>query len=269
MYETVVARPGPALRGLVASFVGYRFAGLPPGTHLATPSPWLTVVLGLDGPTCMAQMPDPRQPAAALDALVGGLHTQPGLVAHDGGAEGVQLELTPAGACALLGLPAAELGALVLPLSELLGAGDELVARLRAVSGWPARFAVLDDVLGRCVDRLDGADPRLQRAWQALTASPVRVGDVAAAVGWSRRHLAETFAREYGVAPKTDCSPGAVRPLPHDAGRAPKTRLADLAASCGYADQGHLAREWVQFAGLPAVGLAPAGTAPFVQDSQG
>ncbi len=157
----------------------------------------------------------------------------------------------------------------MLPLSELLGAGDELVTRLRAVSGWPARFAVLDDVLGRRVDRLRAADPRLQRAWQALTAGPVRVGDVASAVGWSRRHFAETFAREYGVTPKT-----AARLARFDRSRtglavAPKTRLADLAASCGYADQGHQAREWVRFAGCPPSVWRQQEQLPFVQDSPG
>ncbi len=267
--ETVPARPGPALRGLVSGYVGYRFAGLPAGTHLAMPSPSLTVVLGLDGPTRLARMPDPAQPGAALDALVGGLHTGPGLVAHDGAAEGVQLELTPAGARALLGLPTAELGQLVLPLDDLLPSAGELLTRLRAAPAWPARFAVLDDVLGRRVDRLAPADPRLQRAWQALTGGPARVADVAAAVGWSRRHLGERFAREYGVGPKT-----AARLARFDRSRsrlvaAPATRLADLAASCGYADQAHLAREWGQLAGCPPSTWRRQEQLPFVQDSGG
>ena len=50
-----------------------------------------------------------RQPPAAYDALIGGLQTAPALISHTGRQWGVQLTLTPLGARAFLGLPAAAL----------------------------------------------------------------------------------------------------------------------------------------------------------------
>ena len=55
----------------------------------------------------IAAHPDPGQPADRYDVLVGGLHTTPAVVTHDGSWSGVQLGLTPLGARSLLGVPAA------------------------------------------------------------------------------------------------------------------------------------------------------------------
>ncbi len=258
--ESAVARPGPALTGLVTRYVGYRYEGLRPGTHLGMPSPSLTVVLSLAGPTRTVAMPDPAQSPADLTALVGGLHTRPAVIAHDGTAYGVQLELTPAGARSLLGLPTAELGALVLPLEDLLPLGP-LLDRMREAPTWPERFALLDDALSRRAGRLRPVDPVLARAWDRLATGRVRVADIAAEVALSRRHLGERFRQEYGLAPKT-----LARVARFDRSRtllqsAPR-RLADVAAVCGFADQAHLARDWNDLVGVPAVGLAGRRGAP-------
>lgn len=58
------------------------------------------------------------------------------------------MALTPLGARAVYGMPAAELARRLVPLDELLGAlAVELSDRLRAPSTWAARFAVLDEPL--------------------------------------------------------------------------------------------------------------------------
>ena len=58
---------------------------------------------------------------------------------------GLQLDLTPAGARALLGCPAGALASLDVRLEDVLGpAGTELVERVCSVQGWPQRFAVLE-----------------------------------------------------------------------------------------------------------------------------
>jgi AraC-like DNA-binding protein len=272
------ARPHPALGGLVDSYVGYRVVG-PPGVHRGLPSRHVTFVVTIDEPITVT-MPGDRR--TSLTALVGGLHQAPALITHDGVQHGVQLAVTPAGVRALFGLPAGELTGLVVPLDVLLGPVAAVLAeRLAAAPGWPARFAVLDEVLCRALrtSRSGGAEPapEVGHAWRRLVAADgaASVGGLAAEVGWSRRHLAERFRREIGLPPKV-----AARVLRFERARAALLapspdgpRLADVAAACGYADKAHLSREWRELAGCtPSQWLAeeaPWVHVPFVQDDEG
>lgn len=250
-------RVHPRLRPFVAAVVGYRHAGLPPGEHLGLPSPFLTMILPLDEPLVMAAHPDPAQAPGIYDGLVGGLHTRPARISHPGRQSGIQLSLTPAGARALLGCPAGALVSLDSRLDDVLGAiGTELVERVRAAENWPARFAVLEEVLLREAGVGD-LRPEVVEAWRLTTASGGRlpVAEVAARVGWSVRHLEQRFRAETGLGPKE-----AARVARFDrarralAGRATTGRsldLAGLAGATGFADQAHLTREWRAFAGLP------------------
>ncbi|MPZ94654.1 MAG: helix-turn-helix domain-containing protein [Propionibacteriales bacterium] len=244
-----------ALRGLVDHYDGYAFADSPPGTHRGLSSRYLTVVLTLDGPLTMTALPDPLQAPGSYDALVGGLHSRPAGIAMGGRSAGIQLALIPAGARALLGRPAAELGGFVLPLSDVLGADAErLLDRLREASGWAARFRLLDQELAsRIVDRPAAVRPEVAWAWDCLLIrrGSTPVAALAAEVGWSRRHLTARFEREFGLTPKVtarvlrfESSVGRLRSSPHQ-------RLADVAADCGYADQAHMTREWRGLAGCP------------------
>lgn len=246
--------PAPRLRALVRRYQGYRYQGFPAGIHLGLPSPDLTVVLSLDAPTRLAAMPDPRQAPGDFVALASGLHTRPAVIAHDGNQVGVQLELTPAGARSLFGVPAGALAGTVVRLDDVLGrAATELVERLAAAPGWARRFAVLDEVLSRGTDRLGTQRPELAHAWRRLVGDgdPVRIADLAAEVGWSRRHLGARFAREYGVTPKQAARLARFhrsRRLLQHRDRPP---LAAVAAASGYCDQAHLAHEWNDLAGCP------------------
>ncbi|WP_432000735.1 hypothetical protein [Streptomyces sioyaensis] len=82
---------------------------MPPGRHRGLPSPRLTLIFTLDEPLTLAGHPDPAQAPGTYSALLGGLHTRPALITHEGRQSGVQLGLHPLGARALLGLPAGEL----------------------------------------------------------------------------------------------------------------------------------------------------------------
>lgn len=107
--ESARYRPPSALRPYVGWYAGYRQAGVAPARHRGLPSPYLTLIVTLDEPLHVAAHPDPRQAASRHEVLVGGLHTTPALVTHDGSQSGIQLGVTPRGARALLGLPAGEL----------------------------------------------------------------------------------------------------------------------------------------------------------------
>src|SRR5580700_11666871 len=156
--ESVWAVPVPVLRPFIERYVGYRQAGVAPGRHRGLPSPYLTVIFTLDDPLVLAEHPDPRQPPGSYRTLVGGLHTSPALITHPGRQSGIQLLLSPLGARALLGMPAAELASIDVEGSDVLGPlADRIGERIRAAADWPARFAVLDQVL---TSRL--ADPPIE-----------------------------------------------------------------------------------------------------------
>jgi AraC-like DNA-binding protein len=267
--EHVRQVPAERVRPFVSSYSGYRQAGAGPGRHRGLPSPALTFIITLDDPLVMAAHPDPRQPAGSFDTLLGGLHTTPALITHDGRQSGIQLALTPLGARALLGMPAGELANRDEDATAVLGSfAAELRERVLAAGTWAERFAAIDELVGRraLVTESAAACGRVRSevgyAWRRLRAAHgvVSVAELAAETGCSARHLNSLFRAETGLAPKAAArvirfdhvrrriARVAVRRVPP--GQAPAT-LADLAAECGYYDQAHLAREFRDLAGCP------------------
>jgi AraC-like DNA-binding protein len=255
--ESVQHVPAPALRPYLGYYSGYRQAGLSPARHRGLPSPHLTVIVAFDGPLTLAAHPDPRQPPGCYDTMIGGLHTSPAVVTHEGRQAGIQIGLSPLGARALLGLPAGEIANLDLDATEVLGScAVEIHERVGHATTWGERFAVIDDVL-LCRLRPELAvGAELSYAWQRLAGAggAVRMQTLAEEVGWSTRHLASRFRTEFGLSPKV-----AARVMRFDRARrrlqaratVPPLTLADLAAESGYYDQAHLAREFRALAGCP------------------
>ena len=267
--ESAWARPAPALSPYVAHYSGWRQHGVPPVIHRGLPSPYLTLVLTLDDPLVVHAHPDNRQAPGSYDALVGGLHLSPALIAHGGRQSGVQVAVHPLGCRLLFGLPAGELAALDLDLADLLGGPgvERLRARLLAAPTWPARFAALDAALLALARRHDAeVHPDVTYAFDRLLATGGRlpVRRLAGEVGWSPRHLTDRFRTETGLGLKE-----AARVVRFDRVRrqlTPGAPLATLAAATGYYDQAHLAREFRALAGCsPSRWLADEFT--FVQDA--
>ncbi len=271
VFEQVSHRPPPPLDRYVEKCVGYRMAGYEPGVHAGLPSRWLTFVIALDEPLDLSVLPDPRLPATRFDSAIGGLHTSPVTIRHQGDQHGVQLSVTPLGARALFGRPASDLASIVVELEDLLGAdGCELIDRVRAGSTWTERFAAVESILGRRVAFDAAVRPEIGYAWRQLQASggAVSIQDLARDTGWSRRHLTAQFRAEYGLGPKA-----MARVLRFERSRdrlttaKPADRsLAAIAADCGYADQAHLSREWRALAGASPTAWLAQEELPFVQD---
>ncbi|MFD8706332.1 helix-turn-helix domain-containing protein [Kitasatospora sp. NPDC059648] len=261
--EAVRARPAAALRPYVAWYSGYRQRGLAPAVHRGLPSPYLTFILTLDEPLVVARHPDPAQPPGSYPTVLGGLHTSPVLITHEGAQSGVQIAVHPLAARALFGLPAGELAGIDVPAEEVLGRlAPELRERLRAADDWARRFAVLDEALLRAARPSGPVPPEVGWAWRALRRSNggLPVAELARETGWSARHLQERFRRETGLTPKA-----AARVIRFDRARhllaaGSPPRLAELAVRCGYFDQAHLAREFRALAGAaPSAWLAAEG----------
>ena len=252
--ESARAAPAAALRGLVAWYSGYRQEGLPPARHRGLPSPYLTVIITLDDPLTVARHPDPADPPGDYLTLAGGLHTTPAVITHPGRQSGIQLALSPLGARALLGRPAGELAGIDVDGSEVLGAAArELHERLREAPGWPARFALLDQILLARADLDQQVAPDIAEAWRLLTRSggTVRAGELARRVGWSPRYLQRRLLAETGLTAKAAARVTRFDRARRALERQPGLPLASLAADFGYYDQAHLAREFRELAGCP------------------
>jgi AraC-like DNA-binding protein len=254
--EQRVGRPHALVREYVDGYSGYDMRGFPPGRHMGLPSRHLTLVVQFDAPITLSRLPNGNSQPQRFESLIGGFHTTPAVIEHDGDQRGVQLHLTPAGARALFGMPASELVATVVPLDAVWGrTASELVERIGEATSWDARFAAIDRVLARAAagraEAPSGVRPETAEAMRRLisVAGDVDITSVAGEVGWSRRHLSEQFGAEYGVTPKE-----MARVLRFERSkklfvRGTTTTLAEIAAACGYADQAHMAREWRTLAG--------------------
>lgn len=219
--EQVWRVPAPRVRPFVSWYSGFRQAGGDPATHRGLPSPALTFIITLDDPVVIAAHPDPRQPGT-YDTLIGGLHTAPALITHDGRQSGIQLALTPLGARALLGMPAGELANWDGDTAAVTGGGGgrkeggfgrfagELRERVLSCGSWRERFAVIDAMVARrALGASDGLAFRGVRAevgyaWRRLAGAGggVTVADMAAETGCSERYLSSLFRAEVGLAPK-------------------------------------------------------------------
>jgi AraC-like DNA-binding protein len=242
------------LRSLVAWYSGYRQEGVPPGRHRGLPSPYLTLIITLDDPLTVARHPDPADAPGDYLTLAGGLHTTPAFITHPGRQSGIQLAVSPLGARALLGRPAGELAGMDVDAADVLGdVARELHERLREAASWPARFAVLDQILLHHADLDHQVAPDIAEAWRLLARSggTIQAGELARRVGWSPRYLQRRLLTETGLTPKAAARvtrfDRARRALQHQ----PGLPLAGLAARCGYYDQAHLAREFRELAGCP------------------
>jgi AraC-like DNA-binding protein len=265
--EWAVREPHPVLRRLVARYIGYIQHNVTLDVHRGLPSRHLTLIISLDKPIRVAGMPKPGAAPASLQALVGGLHTGPALIAQDRFQSGIHIELNPIGTQALLGVPAAELSGYVVGLGDLGSPRlARLPGRLAEARDWNSRFAILDEMLVAVMGDAASPAPEVGWAWQRMieAGGRVRVTSLADEVGWSRRHFGERFHAEVGLSPKQ-----AARVLRFErAGMVLRSRgrvdLAELAVGCGYYDQAHLTNEWRALAGC-SPGTWIAEELPFLQ----
>jgi AraC-like DNA-binding protein len=178
-------------------------------------------------------------------SFVGGLHERQVTTEHPGRSLGMQVNLDPLAARALVGAPLHELAHRTVALEDVLEA-PFLVERL-AEADWDGRFAVLDATLA---PRLSDARPsrEVTWAWQRLRATHGRVpiGELAAELGWSRKRIVARFRDEIGLPPKAVARLLRFEQARELAGTMP---WGELAFECGFADQSHLIAEFRRITG--------------------
>jgi AraC-like DNA-binding protein len=178
-------------------------------------------------------------------SFIGGLHERQVTTEHPGRSLGMQFNLDPLAARALVGLPLHELAGLTVPVEGILD--PFLVERLADTSDWDARFALLDAELA---PRLADArpSPEVAWAWQRLrqTHGRVAIGELAAEFGWSRKRIVARFRDEIGLPPKAVARLLRFEHARELAGTMP---WGELAFECGFSDQSHLIAEFRRVTG--------------------
>lgn len=258
----MVGRPThPGLREHVArGYWAYRELGAPQ-RRAELPHAGLVLIVNV-GPAIEID-------GASFGSFLAGLHDRPAITEHEGEQAGVQLNLTPLGARRLLGMPMRELTRTVVAVEDVLGRGGaELTERMADAPAWGDRIALLDAFLLRRLSATEPVRPDVAHAWSRLASAhgDVAIGQVCRELGCSRRHLASRFGEEVGLGPKA-----VARILRFDraagllgGGHPP----ASVAATCGYADQSHLAREFRSLAHTTPAAVAARAAAAEVTNVQ-
>lgn len=248
-FEMVRRAPSQRTAGLIAGISGYREAAQARISQRETASLIVPLIISFGTPFLIAlgRAPDAadRQPSFAA-----GLYCGPVFIESDGGAECVQIDFTPLGAYRFFGGAVVDLAARMVDMSDVLGCeGHALRERLGATSAWQHRFDLVEDFIAARAHHVPS--PEIEFAWRRLARSRgnARIGALARDIGWSRKHLVNRFRAELGFAPK----PIARLVRFNEACRLAQTETAGgwaaIAASSGYADQAHLAREFSELAG--------------------
>jgi AraC-like DNA-binding protein len=173
--------------------------------------------------------------------------------------ECLQMRLSPVVAHAVLGATP-ELGGTVVALEDLWGRdATRTQEQLRAAASWDDRFVIAEAALVRQHEAGRAVDPEVAFVWGQMVTGRgrVRVDQLAAEVGWSRKRLWSRFRSQVGITPKRATQ--LVR-FDHAAHRlAEGVSAALVAAESGYVDQSHLHRDVMTFAGVTptAVAVAP------------
>lgn len=192
---------------------------------------------------------------AMESGFVAGLHKSPVRVDSAGRAAAIQVDLTPLGARRLLRIDMVHLTDRVVDLEDLLAQRTgRLMSDLRQTDRWTVRFQKVRQFLEQHLLTQGHDDPRLHLACQLVHGSrgTLRVERLATRLEMSRKHLNHLFKTHIGLSPREyiriDRFSRVMRDLTARHGQGDR-RLADLALSCGYADQSHFNRDFKVFSG--------------------
>ncbi|MFJ5712868.1 helix-turn-helix domain-containing protein [Streptomyces sp. NPDC093105] len=221
------------------------------------PQPVLVVVIGLGDDPFTVEGGTAQRPSASRDphpSLVAPLSPGPAWI-RGRDVECIEMCLSPGAAYALLGVSPHELEGVV-GLEDLWGRqARQLRERVAAATAWQDRFTLVSEFLARRAASGPAMTPEVAGVWDTIVAhgGRVRVDDLAASCGWSRKRLWSRFRAQIGLTPKR----AAMLVRFDQAARALRAggNPADIALAHGYADQSHLHRDVLAFAGCTPAAL--------------
>jgi AraC-like DNA-binding protein len=239
----VERRPGGAVGEHVLRYCAYEERTGAPTRQREPATSSVVLIFGIDTKLSVD--------GSRLGTFVGGLGEGCQWIDHDGAMAGVQVDLTPPGARMLLGVPMHELARRSVELEDVIGPDARtLEERLHEASSWDARFVIVEAALARRLRRAAAPPPDVAWAWNRLTEAHgrMRVSELAASLGCSRKHLAARFREHVGLPPKTVARVVRFRHAAELLLSPAAPSLDEVAFSCGYYDQSHLDRDFRDFA---------------------
>ena len=186
-------------------------------------------------------------------AVAVGPMTRPVLETIAPGTTLVGMRFRPEVASRVLGLPANELTDRDIPLSELWRRTlvDDTTDRLREERVPARRVAIAQSLIASRFNAMRRPDPMVHHAVSHLTSGRSgRIEELARRIGISERHLHRRFVASVGYSPKTFQRIVRFQKLLALAEAGSPTPLGDVSLAAGYADQAHMTREVVKFAGV-------------------
>jgi AraC-like DNA-binding protein len=213
------------------------------------PGPRVVLIFGLGPGLGLVDPADPQRRPAPLGSFLAGPDDARTVLQYEGDVRGVEVDLTPLATRMLFRVPMHELARRTVPLEDLLGReAERLEERLLEAPSWGARIALVEGVLRRRFAAAEPPPPDVAWAWRRLASSHgrLRVSELSAELGCSRKHLAARFREHVGLPPKLIARlfrfQNAVARL-----SAPRGTVAEVAVTCGYYDQAHLDRDFREF----------------------
>ncbi len=251
----------PELRGLVHDISLYREHSGQPIRQVETASLVVPLLIGFAEPFDIA-LGRPPGSGDGFVSFTSGLCLKPVHISSAGACSCLEITLTPLGARRFFGLPMSELTERMVALDDL---DDRSLVSLRARLGeerdWHRRLAIAEAFV---LDRMRAASaisPAAAFAYRAIVESGGRipVARLAERLDWSRKHLAQRFHAEIGMAPKAVARVARFVATQRLASAEPESGWAEIAAASGFSDQAHLVREFRELAGTtPAAWRAAA-----------
>ncbi len=207
---------------------------------------------------------------ADLACLAMGATCAPTRIVLAGAIAQVCVSVRVGAAASVLGVPAAEVTDLGVPLDALWGpAAAETLERLHAAPPGPARIGVVARVLCERVRRAEPPSPAVAEAVRRIAASGgrIRVGALAAQLGVGERRLQQLFRVYVGLSPKAACRLARFRAVLARRRREPWRSWMEVGLDGGFYDQAHLVHELKAFTGLTPGELSRRGEFGFFQDA--
>lgn len=244
-----VARPRRPGRVAGVDMAGFRVPGPIAGGLRMIPHPAVMLMLEFGaGTSTMDDGAGRRQPGSLVAGS--GFGSGGGVRAWGAHVECVQVRLSPVIAGRILGACPTDLAGSMVSLDDLWGReASRIRERLGEIPSWEGRFAWTDALLARRCEARPPVDPAVSWAWNRIVAGGglVRVEDLAAELGWSRKRLWSRFTAHLGMPPKRAAKlvrfDRAVHRMVAGEG------AAEVAADGGYCDQSHLHRDIMEFTG--------------------
>jgi AraC-like DNA-binding protein len=184
---------------------------------------------------------------------VAGASAAPVVLRIRGHIRGLSATLQPGAAAAVLGLPAAELTGLALPLDMLWRDGAQLAAQLHEAPTDATRARLLLHCLHRRLAAHQATGSALARQAAAMisrSGGSLLLRDVARAIGTGERRLQQLFQQHVGLAPRTYGRLARMHQCLRLLRSLHAPRWTELALEAGYYDQAHLANEFQALCGL-------------------